>query len=433
MNTNPRTPRTGLRKLARIYTTVGMSVVLAAGLTFGVAAPSAIAAPAGEVIALDQSSINQSTTPKSTVVAAASRPVVKPAITATPSAARQITIKTKPNSLVTVAAKGTKSRLYRASGTGTVIAKNLVAGKKYTVTSGKNKVSVVPEVKVAPAGGLRVTTTGTTGEVELSWTHATTRAQGKVEFTAQAIPMSANSSTTPSTRQKDLAISVDTTAKSVVITGLDPAARYAFDVTPHNALGKGKATSAIMARSLNDIVGPSGSVTPGPVATPEVGPTLTPKPAVIPTPAPAPAPAPAPNPGPGTKTIYVCPEGFTDAGSLCEKVTPYTYTTIEYSYHNESRVESCAGEDCPGSVYRSYPVSPEAPHCPQGGTIHGNECAGWTTGQRTVSYEVKNPTPAGFTDTGTLWSRKDAMPAGYTDNGSAWVKTAAKEAKVVPA
>ena len=49
---------------------------------------------------------------------------------------------------------------------------------------------------------------------------------------------------------------------------------------------------------------------------------------------------------------------------------------------------------------------------------------------------VKDSTPAGFSDTGSGWSKtvavKDAAPAGYSDTGSAWVQTAAKEAKVVP-
>ena len=47
--------------------------------------------------------------------------------------------------------------------------------------------------------------------------------------------------------------------------------------------------------------------------------------------------------------------------------------------------------------------------------------------------QVKDATPAGYTDTGSTWSKKDAMPTGYTDNGSAWVQTTAKVAKIVPA
>jgi len=50
---------------------------------------------------------------------------------------------------------------------------------------------------------------------------------------------------------------------------------------------------------------------------------------------------------------------------------------------------------------------------------------------------VKDATPAGFTDNGSGWVRdvevKDAAPTGYADNGSAWVKTAAKVQRTVPA
>jgi hypothetical protein len=46
---------------------------------------------------------------------------------------------------------------------------------------------------------------------------------------------------------------------------------------------------------------------------------------------------------------------------------------------------------------------------------------------------VKDSAPAGYTDTGSQWSKKDAAPTGYLDNDSAWVKTVAKEARNVPA
>jgi hypothetical protein len=55
------------------------------------------------------------------------------------------------------------------------------------------------------------------------------------------------------------------------------------------------------------------------------------------------------------------------------------------------------------------------------------------TETETRTREVKDNTPAGFTDNGTAWVKKNDMPTGYTDNGTAWVKTTAKEARVVPA
>jgi len=49
-----------------------------------------------------------------------------------------------------------------------------------------------------------------------------------------------------------------------------------------------------------------------------------------------------------------------------------------------------------------------------------------------VTYQIKDATPNGYTDTGSIWSKKDALPAGYTDNGNNWVSTTAKVAEVVP-
>jgi hypothetical protein len=51
--------------------------------------------------------------------------------------------------------------------------------------------------------------------------------------------------------------------------------------------------------------------------------------------------------------------------------------------------------------------------------------------------QVKDATPAGWTDNGSSWERtvqqKDATPSGWSDNGSAWIRTTAKVEKVVPA
>ena len=56
----------------------------------------------------------------------------------------------------------------------------------------------------------------------------------------------------------------------------------------------------------------------------------------------------------------------------------------------------------------------------------------WSTPTQQVTYQIKDSTPNGYTDTGSIWSKKDALPAGYTDNGSNWVSTTAKVAEVVP-
>ena len=165
--------------------------------------------------------------------------------------------------------------------------------------------------------------------------------------------------------------------------------------------------------------------------------TSDPAPALAATQAPAPAPAPAsvPAPAPGpvaptTRTIYVCPDAYTETGSgVCEKTSAYTYTSIGYTYHSEPNYVQVQV----GTTERSHPFDGNA--CGWG-TLYGNTCYEYTAVYETRQQgtnQVKDTTPAGYTDTGSTWSKKDAMPAGYTDNGSAWVQTTAKVAKIVPA
>ena len=118
--------------------------------------------------------------------------------------------------------------------------------------------------------------------------------------------------------------------------------------------------------------------------------------------------------------------------------TFHTVTTYQnYTYHPETRTEACSGPDCPGSQYVDFGTDWSGTTCPNGGTMHGGQCLGWTTSTRTVTVQVKDATPSGWYDTGSQWAQdsqaKDAMPAGYSDNGTEWVRTAAKIAKVVPA
>jgi hypothetical protein len=336
-------------------------------------------------------------------------------IAAQPNGPNSLVITAAPGASVKLKAAGTKSRTVTTNKKGTAVVKKLVAGRTYTISSGKESVSAVPVVPVTGASGLRVATTETPGNVELTWKHTTTPAQGVVKYQVTAEPINS----------KQLAVTGETTQQSFVLIGLDLATRYQFTVTPVNALGAGTPSTAVMANTLGEITGKS--------VVEQSQPTPAPTRTTTPTQNTQPAPAPAPAPTPATRTIYVCPDGFSENGNLCEKTMAYTYTTIAYTFHDETRTESCWGADCPGSVYRSYPVSEMAPHCPQGGTIHGNECAGWTDGSRQVTYQVKDTTPAGFTDNGTAWVKKNDLPAGYTDNGTAWVQIVAKEARVVPA
>jgi len=385
------------------------SVTLALGSVLVPAAAHADQQPTSQVIAQD-------VTPAPPAGQSAPGQSRMDSLTATPNAPQSLQITAAPRTPVTITAPGTKARSVTTNKKGKATVKKLVAGRSYTIKAGSDRVTATPLIPVTAATGLRVATTDTPGNVELTWKQDASPAQGAVTYRVSALPISDAGDASA------LPITAETTQHSMVLIGLDLATRYQFTVTPVNALGAGTPTTAVMASTLGDITGTAV------VEQPRVQPQAV-------TPAPAPRqPQPAPQPvGPATRTIYVCADGFTEVGGLCEKVVPYTYTTIDYTYHGETRTEACSGPDCPGSVYYGYPVSEMAPHCPQGGTIHGTECFQWTQGSHQVTYQVKDATPAGFTDNGTAWTQKDAMPAGYTDNGTAWVLTAAKEARVVPA
>jgi hypothetical protein len=152
-----------------------------------------------------------------------------------------------------------------------------------------------------------------------------------------------------------------------------------------------------MTRTLADITGRDGDIAVTTVKAIE--------------PAPAPASPPAPAAPPATRTIYVCPDGFVDAGTSCTKTIAYTFSTITYTFHTETS----PGGPC------NYLPNPNSPtgldiYCPP-----------------PIVSTVKDATPAGYTDNGTAWIKRDATPTGYTDNGSAWVTTTAKVAREVPA
>jgi hypothetical protein len=203
---------------------------------------------------------------------------------------------------------------------------------------------------------------------------------------------------------------------------------YEFSVTPHNALGSGKASTATMNRTLAAITGlpvPNGA--PGDqsadaanaeeaekVDVPPVQP-------VTPAPQPAPAPAPKPAPTPSTRTIWVCPSGYDDVNGVCTQTKDYTFhdvtETKPYSYHTEFVTT--------GWRVDPYPCT--------SGTMHPDGC--WVALGH--DEQVKDATPSGWTDNGSSWERtveeKDPTPAGWSDNGSVWIRTTAKVEKVVPA
>ena len=99
----------------------------------------------------------------------------------------------------------------------------------------------------------------------------------------------------------------------------------------------------------------------------------------------------------------------------------YTYQTQGYTY-TRGKVGT---EEFTSSCWSGYEDSEGTFHY----TIEPHEC----TITRDVFGDIKDPTPAGWEDTGSNWRKKDDAPAGWSDDGSQWVQTADKIAQVVPA
>jgi len=312
-------------------------------------------------------------------------------------------------SRVTLTARGERTRTAKPVRTSAAVFRNLTAGKSYSVRANGTLVGTgTPVAAVGPAVGLTVSTTSVPDEVLLRWNQRPTRGQGgAVSYTIVAKPVTALGRTTTTTAE----VSGTTTDRTATLA-LDPTTRYAFTVTPRNSASVGRPTTAIMSHTLKEMNGPTDAPTT----------TLPPAPAPVPTAPSQPAPTPA---GPSTKTIYVCPDTFTEtAQGVCEKTQPYTFTTKSYTFHTETTG--------PAPILDSYETAVAA--CPSG---YNFEDYGWVKYCRKYgtapTKSVKDATPTGYTDTGTEWSTKDATPTGYTDNGTVWVTTAAKIAKVVPA
>jgi hypothetical protein len=240
--------------------------------------------------------------------------------------------------------------------------------------------------------------------------------------------------------------------------GLDENARYTFTVTPQVGQFTGPTSRLLMTATLKQLrslavaeqlkvipTASSSAATIASAAATDAGTSSTqstsitaampttetsaPQPAAAPQPVAAPA-APAP---PRTRTIYVCPDGFTEVNSICTTTLPYTYTTLAYTYHQEPYTVTVQD---PPTVYAADRAQSTGTLCPWGGSPNagGDLCSiPGGTHQETRYNTVKDTTPAGFTDTGTEWKKKDAAPTGYTDNGTQWIKTTAKIAIEVPA
>lgn len=390
-------------------------------------AGSASATTSADTVIAADTTPAPATTPVTTPVAPVSRVVGIDA-----SIVNGLVVTGAKGSPVTVTAHGEKTRTVTPKPSAPAVFRQLTPGVTYTVAIGGTKVGTgVPVAAVAGAYGLTVSTTGTADEVLLRWTHTPAKAQGSIGFDVVATPIAAIGRATSAP-----VISGSTTA-TVTTMALDPMVKYTLSVTPRNSAGTGQATAATMTRTLAEM-GAGSSVPTTPAPTP--APTPSPAPA---TPAsdPAPAPAPGPAPGPSTKTIYVCPADTTPNGELCRKVSPYTWDLKAYTYHAESYTytaygpaytvstgEIGPGPTCASGWYPAWDTDPVRgsvnPHCEQ--TRQDPYTA-------TGSRDVKDAIPAGYTDTGTTWTKKNTPPAGYTDDGTTWVIDLPKVATVVPA
>jgi antitoxin (DNA-binding transcriptional repressor) of toxin-antitoxin stability system len=394
--------------------TLAVGVAVVAVLSLATPAAHADTSPL-PVVAADtpQPVIAADTTP-----APGTRPVTL--IGVDPDIVNGLTVTGHKGRTIKATAKGQRTRIVTTGASTPAVLKPLTPGVSYTITIGGRTVAkATPVAGVGPASNLIARITPTPGQVHLTWSYTPRRAEGaNVVFSIAATPKGPGQSTA-------IPLRLEASGTEATLDGLDPDRLYTITVTPRNTASTGRATSATMSKTLNEITGTASAP-----AAPTAAVPTTPTPTA--TPAPAPAPAPAPGPAP-TKTIYVCPDGYPESpAGTCQKTLAYTFhtetVTLAYTYHN--------------GVIGSHVVTHPHTHCdylpnPNSPTGLDIYCTGGYD-ETVLDYgNVKDATPTGYTDTGTAWIKdievKDATPIGYTDNGTAWVKTVGKVAQVVPA
>ena len=391
MNTTHHT-RTALAAL-------GLATLTA--LSIAAATPAA----ANDVIATD-----------TTVAEAAPAVAVVP--TAVASRPRTITVTHHGGRSVTLFAKGERIRRVLAPGAKPATFAGLTAGRTYTVAIGGEPIGAVVALDApTAASGLQVRTTGTPGAVLLTWRHAPTAATGGRAISYDVTATSAGAPTVRATVRG---------ARTATLTGLQTDARYSFRVVPRNSAGTGKATAATMSRTLGELTGSTVATAPAPAPS-------SPAPSVPVASVPAPAPAPAPAPRPSTRTVWVCPDGYTETDGMCRMTKAYTYheevETSPYTYHSEQQLNTIMVPATHNGTIWTW-------SCPSGYSDGGGQ---WGVGvcKGAVTAQVKDAPPAGWYDTGSAYGHaidvQDPMPEGYLDDGTQWVRTAAKIAREVPA
>lgn len=402
MTAQPRVARTAAT--AALATTT--LTALAAALLAATPATAATSDPAAtSIIAADAAS-------------APARPALAQVIGVDADIPTGLTITGAQSRPVTLTTRGQKARTAIGRDGAPVVFTKLTPGRTYTVYVGGKKIgSAIPVATPTRAWGLTVSTTATPGEVSLTWQHAGSTPQGRVVYVVTATPRGADGQPLPGGR----VITITVPGTSAQLTGLDPKTLYTFAVAASNSSGHGEPSTAVMNRTLSQIWG-SNDVASDPAPAPKVAPAE---------PAPAVAPAPAPA-GPSTRTIYVCPSGYVDAGEACTDTKAYTFhaetVTLAYTFHN--------------GVIGSHVVTHPPTHCdylPNPNSPTGLDIYCYGGYDETVQDygNVKDATPTGYTDNGTAWVKdvqvKDTAPAGYADSGTAWVKTVGKVATTVQA
>ena len=359
-------------------------------------------------------------TPGGVVIAQGTSAQVKEIqLSAAPTKPGQITASTQPGAQVNLLAKGFRQSK-KANSAGTAVFTKLTAGATYTLASRGQSTKVTALNTVAPTTDLTVFTTTLADSVALNWKHVNTKATGgsNLKYRIAATPEKTNTSTTSPEIIRTETIRTETTSTATIVSGINPDLLYTFTVTPVNAMGPGESTTAAMSVTLRSLMSGKDQAL-----------TLQ---KVLETPAVKLTPAPAPAPTPGTRTIYVCPSGFTETGSNCTKSLPYSYhtevTNQAYTYHTET-----IGPMPIIDSYETQSVCPSGYNLEDYG-VNGKWCRLYGPAP---TAQVKDAAPAGFTDNGSNYTKseqvKDNPPSGYTDNGSEYIATAGKEAIVVPA
>ncbi len=321
---------------------------------------------------------------------------------------------------VTLSVKGEKTRSKKiAAATKPAVFTTLTAGKTYTVSiDGKRVGTGTPVSAPGAAYNLTVTSTGQPTSALITWKYQSPTDAGVIEYEVRATPVTGQ---LPTARSADLTRSMIAKTTEAVMTDLDPDLLYTFTVTPRNTAATGTASRATLPITLGAAAGQLSAAEQVQAAKDAAAARVAAEKAAA-NQRPAPSTPSGPS-GPTTKTIYVCPDTFSEAAGLCEKTMAYTYTTISYTYttvqvwvHNGWSYTwgYCTGEGKSGNWSNGDPYCQQATF-------------GWE------AQTTKNSTPAGYTDTGSVWASKNTPPAGYTDNGTTWISTVAKEAKVVPA